>query len=914
MSSAPPEAGQWQRIAPYLDQALDLPSKDRESWLAELAAAEPDMAVAVRQLLAEHEELQHRDFLAAPSVDPARHALLKQAAAGGEQVGAYRLIREIGRGGMSSVWLAERCDGQLQRAVALKLPFQGPRQAEFAERFKRERDILATLTHANIARLYDAGVSEAGQPYLAMEHVDGKALTEYCDDARLSIRERLRLFLQVLSAVEFAHSQLVLHRDLKPSNILVTPQARVVLLDFGIAKLLSSDAPQAGAIEPAPIAAVPITQFAEAPLTPDYASPEQLGGQPVGTASDIYSLGVVLHELLVGSRAFSIGRASRRQLEEAILTRDPQRPSQLATTEVVAAARGTTTRRLAQTLKGDLDTIVLKALKRAPTERYLSVGALAQDVTNYLASMPVSARPDSGWYRSRRFVARHKAEVGAAAVAVLALVVGFGTAVWQWQRAEKHRATAVEMLANSEATLEFMRAVLRDGVRNDETITIDELRSRSEDIAEQLGKSDARTRAVASDFVAGWYMSHDQFERADQLLTRVIDSLPDNLPGRSSLVCNRAYAQSQLGHTAEATAQIEREVARYAPDDPGLLSCLEKRAALAINLNDGARGLEYALQALQHFEASGQHSLRDKSTLLMQVGAAYSVKAMPDRAQEYYEQSFDLLERLGRGDTLDASALLNNWGVALFAAGNPLRARDLLVRSVAIERRRSLTGDQMQYTTANLGGVLRALGRYAEADAAYDTALKDAGQPGPQAKVYAVVGKARVAALRGELALAQELLDSAAVTMREGNVDPGSSGALVHRLVQGQIWAGQRRSTDAVKAFTTVVESYTKLDCCSGPRAQALVARAGTRVADGQLDAAALDAHEALRFAQQAQGQLPSSYVTGQAWLMLAQIEQAQGRTEAAKRDYGLAVRHLVATLGEQHADTLRARKGMSDT
>src|SRR5512138_1123254 len=400
MGSAPPQPGHWQLIAPYLDRALDLPDADRERWLTELTTDHPDIAEAVRKLLAEHAELQKRGFLAAPVLSPVRQALLRQTAATGEVVGAYRLVREIGRGGMSSVWLAERWDGQLQRDVALKLPFQGPRQAEFVERFKRERDILATLTHPNIARLYDAGVSAAGQPYLAMEHVDGKSLTAYCDDERLSIRERLRLFLQVLGAVEFAHSQLVLHRDLKPSNILVTRQARIVLLDFGIAKLLSSDAPSAG-----------ITQWAEGPLTPDYASPEQLGGQAVGTASDIYSLGVLLHELLVGSRVFSMGRVSRRELEQAILTRDPQRPSQVVTTEAVAAARRTTPRRLAQSLKGDLDTIVLKALKKAPTERYLSVGAFAQDIANFLESLPVSARSDSRWYRSRRFIVRHKVQV-----------------------------------------------------------------------------------------------------------------------------------------------------------------------------------------------------------------------------------------------------------------------------------------------------------------------------------------------------------------------------------------------------------------------------------------------------------------------------------------------------------------------
>jgi serine/threonine protein kinase/tetratricopeptide (TPR) repeat protein len=903
MSSAPPAAGQWHRIAPYLDQALDLQADARERWLTDLAVSEPEIAAAVCQLLEEHADLQRRGFLANLAVDPVRHALLKRAAAVGEQVGAYRLIREIGRGGMSSVWLAERCDGQLQREVALKLPFQGPRQAEFAERFKRERDILATLTHPNIARLYDAGVSAAGQPYLAMEHVDGKSLTAYCDDARLSIRERLRLFLQVLAAVEFAHSQLVLHRDLKPSNMLVTSQARVVLLDFGIAKLLSVEAPQGGSI----------TQFAEGgPLTPDYASPEQLGGQPVGTGSDIYSLGVVLHELLVGSRAFGLGRVPRRQLEEAILTRDPPRPSQLATTELVAAARRTTPRRLAQTLKGDLDTIVLKALKKAPAERYLSVSAFAQDIASHLASMPVSARPDSSWYRSRRFIARHRMQVSAAAVAVLALSVGFGTAVWQWQRAENHRIKAVEMLVDSEATLDFMHAVLRDGVRSDETLTIDDLLARSETIAEQSGRSDPRMRAVATDFVAGWYILYDQFERADRLLTRVIDSLPESLPSRSSLICNRAIARAQLGAADEAVAAIDREIARYSPDDPALATCLQQRASLALDLNAGPRGLTYSLQALQHFDSSGRQSLRARSLLLELIASAYSTKGMPDRAQEYYQQAFDLLDRLGRGDSLDASLVLSNWGVALFATGNPLRARGLLERSIAIDARRSLAGEHAQYTNSNLGAVLRTLGRYAEADAAYDVALSV--DPDPLAKVYAITGKARVAVLQGQFDRAQQLLDEASVTMRASQIDSDTTAALAHTIVQGKIWAGQGRTSDAVAAFSRVHDTYTKLDCCPAPHGLALIERAAALAADRQFAAAAGDAQAGIKLAQQAQGQLPWSSLTGQAWLTLAQVEQAQGHASAAHRDYELAVRNLVETLGEQHPDTVRATKGMSDT
>jgi tetratricopeptide (TPR) repeat protein len=417
---------------------------------------------------------------------------------------------------------------------------------------------------------------------------------------------------------------------------------------------------------------------------------------------------------------------------------------------------------------------------------------------------------------------------------------------------------------------------------------------------------------VATDFVANWYIAHDQFDRADTLLTRVVDSLPDSLSGRSSLICNRAYARSQLGQADEAAMTIDREIARHAPDDPALSVCLEQRAALAISLNDGARGLTYALQALRHFGATGQQSLRQKSTLLEQVAAAYSVKGMPDRAQEYFQQSFELLERLGRADSLDASALLSNWGVALFAAGNPLRARDLLERSIAIDLKRSLQGEHAQYTNSNLGGVLRLLGRYDEATAAYDVALSVG--PSPQAEVYAIVGKARVAVLQGQLHRAQQLLDQAEVTMREKHVDEGSSGSLVHTLVQGHIWQGQGRVADAVMAYTRVLDSYTRLDCCTGPRGQALIARASALVADRKLDAAEADAQQALVFARQAQGQLPFSSVTGQAWLMLADIEHLRGHTHEAVRDYEQAVRNLVATLGEQHPDTLRARKGMSDT
>jgi serine/threonine-protein kinase len=316
----------------------------------------------------------------------------------------------------------------LKREVALKLPCNDPRMQ--VERFMRERDILAALTHANIARLYDAGISASGQPYLAMEYVAGTALTRSCDERGLTIRKRLQLFVQVLEAVQFAHSQFIIHRDLKPSNILVTPQGRVALLDFGIAKLLT----QGAAEETHP------TQIADRALTPHYASPEQILGRTLGAVSDIYSLGVILYELLTGRRPYRPKHDSRAALEEAILHDELPRPSQRNFSLEAAAARTHSPRSLSRALAGDLDTIVLKALKKHPLERYASGAAFAQDIINYLQGLPVSARPDSFWYRLWRYVSRHKMPVIAASVASFALFSGAALALWAY--AERSRVDA----------------------------------------------------------------------------------------------------------------------------------------------------------------------------------------------------------------------------------------------------------------------------------------------------------------------------------------------------------------------------------------------------------------------------------------------------------------------------------------
>jgi serine/threonine-protein kinase len=298
---------------------------------------------------------------------------------------------------MGEVWLAERADGVVGRQVALKLPAPTMRHRELAARFARERAILSRLTHPNIARMYDAGFAANGQPYLALEYVEGVPLTQNCDARGLGVDARIALFLQVLAAVEYAHDNLVIHRDLKPSNILVTPEGNVKLLDFGIAKLLAN-----GSAEE-----TDITRVGGHALTLDYAAPEQVTGAPLTTAVDVYALGVLLYELLTGARPYRVKRGSLEEIGDAIVSVDPVPPSRAVYADAALAARSTTGSRLCRALSGDLDTIVQKALRKSPSERYASAGALADDLSRHRAHLPVTVRPASAWYRFVLFVRRN---------------------------------------------------------------------------------------------------------------------------------------------------------------------------------------------------------------------------------------------------------------------------------------------------------------------------------------------------------------------------------------------------------------------------------------------------------------------------------------------------------------------------
>ena len=409
-------------LSRLLDQALALPAAEpevHEAWLAGLPPGQQAHAARLRAMLALHRSsgqtgahgghsgssgaLQQLPRLG-PEAPVAEH---------GERVGPYRLLREIGQGGMGSVWLAERADGAFQRQVALKLPRLSG-SAGLAERMAREREIGALLEHPHIARLYDAGLDERGRPYIAMEYVDGLALDVYCRQQRLDTRERLRLFVQVVRAVAHAHGRLVIHRDIKPSNVIVSAQGQAWLLDFGIAKLQGSGPADTG-----------VTQEYGRAMTPAYASPEQVSGGALGVAADIYSLGAMLYELLTGSLPHRPQRNSAAALEEAILQDEPGPASARASQAATARA-----------LRGEVDAILAQCLRREPERRYGTAAALADDIERHLSGQAVSAQPDTPWYRISKVLRRHRLAFSAGGAVLLALAGGGAVAMVQAQRAQ----------------------------------------------------------------------------------------------------------------------------------------------------------------------------------------------------------------------------------------------------------------------------------------------------------------------------------------------------------------------------------------------------------------------------------------------------------------------------------------------
>jgi serine/threonine protein kinase len=429
-------AGDWQRVKQILADALTREAGMRAAFLDQACAHDAELRREVESLLGSHERAG--EYLSrGPGIDPARARAVLEHGEEARRIGPYRVLGVIGRGGMGTVYRAVRDDDSFEKIVALKV-VRGGAASEFVERrFRQERQILGRLQHPHIAAILDGGTTDEGQPYLVMEHVEGRPITAYCDERGLATRERLALFGPVCAAVQYAHQNLVVHRDLKPDNILVTADGAPKLLDFGIAKLLAAGVDP----ETAPTATLlPM-------MTPEYASPEQVRGEPVSTASDVYSLGVLLYELLAGQRPYSVRADSLEEIVRAVCDVEPPPPSNAATRAGLAETLPAR-RRPRSELKGDLDTIVMRALRKEPWRRYASVQELWDDLRRYLDGRPVRARPVTLRYRASKFVRRHKAGVAAAALVVSSLLAA-AVITTREARIAARRAQETRRLANS---------------------------------------------------------------------------------------------------------------------------------------------------------------------------------------------------------------------------------------------------------------------------------------------------------------------------------------------------------------------------------------------------------------------------------------------------------------------------------
>ena len=445
------------RIRKIYEQALPLDGSARETFLRQECQGADDIRAQIERLLSAHEAIP--SWLERPMWGPARaFAPLDPPQLEGRQLSGYTLIREIGRGGMGSVYLAERSDEMFHRQAAVKLILPPAGSAQIIARFQQEREILASLDHPNIAKLLDAGVTEEGWPYFVMEFVDGRPIHRWCDERKLSISERVKLFGGVIDAVRYAHRNLVVHRDLKPGNIFVTNDGVVKLLDFGIAKVLSGTA-----------AGRPMdTQTLASMMTPEYASPEQVNGTPITTQSDVYSLGVVLYELLTGHRPYRLLSAAMHEMARVIAEAEPARPSDVVTTtepavgrhplqitpETVSAVREGDPKRLRKRLAGDLDSILLMALRKEPERRYGSVDSFAEDLERHLDQRPILAREASVWERLTRFIT-HEPVIWSGILTGFGLIcMGSGTVVVQ-AREEVEAAVRDPVLRLSLSSLWF---------------------------------------------------------------------------------------------------------------------------------------------------------------------------------------------------------------------------------------------------------------------------------------------------------------------------------------------------------------------------------------------------------------------------------------------------------------------------
>lgn len=766
----------FRRVDAIFDEALDRPPAERVKWVEVACAEDPELRDEVLRLLRAHD--RSAGFLESPAVEVAAPLLPDDLLASIDlssvaRIGPFRIVREIGHGGMGAVFLAERDDDQFQQRVALKLISSGQAGRGFVRRFLEERRILAMLEHPGIARLLDGGVTEAGVPWFAMELVEGEPVDRFCDDRRLTVPERLALFGRVCDAVQYAHQRLVVHRDLKPANILVMPDGQVKLLDFGIARLLEAGIDEGEATP---------TLTAVHAMTPEYAAPEQVRGRPVGTATDVYALGVLLYELLTGTRPYDLRGLSAAEVERIVCEAEPSAPS--ATFAVAtrgergspaerAAARAAGADRLRRLARGDLDLIVLKALRKDPARRYASVEALRDDLRRFQEGRPILARPQSVGYRVGKFVRRRRGAVAAGATLVLLLA---GAAVRERAlraraELETRKATAVEEYLVSlfdladpfarpddQGTDVTARALLdRGAARLDVELSSEpelrtELRGVLGRVFTSLGLFDRAVPMLERALDEARALHGEEHEAVADAMARLgtalvrQDRLDEAEPLLRASLAQRRRLHGDLHLATAASLQelallfrerndfdaaerlfreaLDIERALLGEDDAAVASGLGSVALLRWLVGDyvQADSLYRAALAIERSRLGEDHPATAQT--LHNLAQAQQMLGNVDEAEALYREAL-AAKRRSLGDAHPSVTInLNNLGRMLVQAGRPDEAEPLIREALALDRQ--IFGDRHSYvgqSLNNLGLVLQSQGDLDEAERTYRESL-----------------------------------------------------------------------------------------------------------------------------------------------------------------------------------------------
>jgi len=902
---------QWLALSPYLEAALEISPEERSAWLDALRLQNPALAEELEALLLQSEELAEERFLERRAVELPNPATLV-----GRCVGAYRLISQIGRGGMSTVWLAERQDGRFDRRVAIKFLNIALIGNGGEKRFKREGKILGVLVHPNIAELIDAGVLPTGQPYLVLEHIDGADIDRYCDEHNLDIPSRIRKFLDVLQAVAKAHANLIVHRDLKPSNVLVGHDGQVKLLDFGIASLLENKAH----VE---VRSQLTLEYGQA-LTPQYAAPEQLKGGAVTTAADVYSLGVLLYVLLTGRHPVGPNVQTPADLVKAILEEEPRRPSEVVAQSSdglpgsYAARRSSTPERLRRMLRGDLDTIVVKTLKKDPSERYTSVTALADDLRRYLRNEPISARADTVGYRAVKFMRRNSTVVVLVAVTVTASCAGLVGTALQVRSTRAERDMALRQLSRAERITDLNEVLLTDVAPTGMSLTPSQLLQREERIVEREHYDSAASHVEMLLSIGEQYSGQDQNTNALRVLEQAYQ-LSRGIHERSVRArasCVLSGALLPVGELARAEALFQQGLNEVSNDPRFSLDralCLLHGSEASYHSGNTNQAIERAESAERTFKQSPVQPDFQELNLLMNLAGTYGDAGRFRDSNAAFERASALMTNLGYDQTRRALKLFNDWAIVLTYAGRQVQAEKVYRRAIDAGRAGSTENTLPPILLHNYAGVLHDLGRLREAREYAERASARAQEAGDAILVDQIdLQLARIYRDQHDWFRADVLFSDLEVRLKS-KLPPFhyafaalSSDRALLEAARGDFPAALRMANEAI-----VIDEASNQR--GGPYAAylpvLLVRRSVVELELGQEQQAAADADRALALFRKAFDDGTLSSHVGRAYLAQGRVLQQEGKPKEAREAFSLAAKHLEDTLGPSHADSRIARE-----